>query len=214
MDEQANPIDGTRDAQAAPMDGTRDVQPPAEPDIPSVEQQSKDAIDKIIKNMRDKVLVDMILSVENEKTRKYILSRVVPQMDYYSLKSRENKKGYARWMTTAIVLGALIPVLSVMIPTNSAGGGWVLWIIKFLIAALGAGVTAVNAYMGLHNFKELWTTYRNAREALLRTLYAYFNNAEAFAKKQTQEERDALLIKRCEDEIANENGSWRKTVEE
>ena len=206
MNEQERPIEERQDG---------DIQPDAKPDNPSVAQQSKDAIDKVLENVRDKVLVEMILSVQEEKTRKYIISRVIPQMDYYSLKSRENKKGYARCMTISIALGALIPVLSVLIPTDSSGGNaGALLLIKFLIAVLGAGVTASNAYMNLHDFKDLWMTYRSAREALLRTLYSYFNDAGAFAKKTTRTDKDALLIKLCEDEIARENGSWSKAVEE
>lgn len=196
----------------------QDSQPDAQQDNSPIAPLTDDAIQNVIKNMRDKVLVDMILSVKNEDTKRYILSRVIPQMDYYSKSSRKNKAEYIRYMTISIVLGALIPVLSVLIPTDFSDTGiarpGLLWTIKVLIAALGAGVTALNAYMSLHNFKDLWTTYRNTREALLRTLYAYFNNTDRFAKQRTQEERDALLIKLCEDELARENGSWRALVED
>ena len=206
------------DEQDKRTEERQDGQPDAQQDNSSNAPLADDAIQNIIDNMRDKVLAKMIIDVGNEKTKRYILSRVIPQMDYYSKKSGENKKKYTLFMTISIVLGALIPVFSVLIPTDFSETGiatpGLLWAIKVLIAALGAGVTALNAYMSLHNFKDLWTTYRNTREALLRTLYAYFNNADRFAQEQTQDKRDALLIRLCEDELARENGSWRALVEE
>jgi len=150
--------------------------------------------------MREASLTDLIAQVQNGNTRDYITNRILPQMKWYSNKSRESKRQYYFWMTFSIFLGAMIPVVSVF----ADGAIWV----KVLLAILGAAVTAINAYLSLHNFKDLWLTYRNIREALLRTLYCYFNHAGIFSQNDTQEEKDILLVSVCEEEISHETSDW------
>ncbi len=68
-----------------------------------------------------------------------------------------------------------------MVSVFADGAIWV----KVLFVILGVAVTASNAYLSLHNFKDLWLTYRNIREALLRTLYCYFNHVGIFSQNNT-----------------------------
>lgn len=150
--------------------------------------------------MRDSSLADMIEQVENRNTKNYIKERILPQMKWYSDKSKESKRQYYNWMKISILFGAMIPVASVF----ADGEIWV----KVLIAILGAAVTAINAINSLHNFRDLWLTYRKSRENLLRTLYCYFNNAGIFSQNSTQEEKDILLVNVCEEEINRETGGW------
>lgn len=127
-------------------------------------------------NARNNALMDLVEQIQNESTRKYIADRLMPQMEWYSKRGGECQKKYYRWMGASIVLGALIPAVSVF----ADGSVWV----KALLAALGSAVTACNAYVTLRNYKDLWITYRNAREKLLRILYCYFNNAGAFSQEK------------------------------
>lgn len=152
----------------------------------------------------DEHLRRMAETVEDEKIRSYIIDRVMSQMKWYSAKSREYKKLYTWCEVIAIILGALIPIASVF------ANGTVF--MKVLIALLGAGVTAVNAYSALNKYKDLWTSYRNTRESLLRLLYYYFNDMDTFAQAATQRDKDKLLIQLCETEMALENGSWRSLL--
>ncbi len=154
---------------------------------------------------RDDAFSELINQVKNENTKDYIINRVVQQMKWYSSKSRSYKKKYYCWMTASIILGAFIPVVSVF----ADGSIWV----KALLAALGAAVTACNAYLSLHNFKDLWVTYRKNRETLLRALYLYFNNVGFFSQSGTQEEKDALLITTCENLFSAETDAWLTSVE-
>lgn len=62
---------------------------------------------------RDAALSNLIEQVQNEKTKDYITNRIVPQMEWYSNKSRSYKKKYYRWMTAVIMIGAFVPVVSV-----------------------------------------------------------------------------------------------------
>ena len=153
-------------------------------------------------NARNVALMDLVGQIQNENTKNYVIGRIMPQMEWYSSKGGECKKKYYRWMASSILLGALIPVVSVF----ADGAVWT----KVLLAALGSAVTACNAFMALHNFKDLWLNYRNTREKLLRVLYYYFNDAGIFSKDMQQGERDILLINICEEEMAGENGEWMK----
>lgn len=149
---------------------------------------------------RDNPLLPLIDQVESDKTRHYIVNRLMPQMSYYRNASGKCKKRYLRWMIAAIIVGAVIPVLSVI-----ADGSIFM---KLVLSALGSAVTAINAYLALENAKDLWHNYRQEREILLSTLYCYLNNAGMFAHLESQELKDALLIETCEKEMTKEVGNW------
>lgn len=159
---------------------------------------------KGIINMREELLAGLIEQVQNNRTKDYIKNRILPQMKWYSDKSKENQKRYYFWMSFSIFIGALIPVFSIF-----ADGAIC---VKVLIAALSSAVTASNAYLSLHNFKDLWMIYRNTRETLLRTLYCYFNNAGIFSQNISQDEKDILLIDSCEEKISYETNIWVLTI--
>lgn len=155
-------------------------------------------------SVRNQLPAGLIAEIPNEGTRDYIENRLIPQMEYYSKRSSRCKGQYFWLMGAAIVLGSLIPVFSVFSHAQTP--------IKVLIAALGTGVTAINAFLALLNSKELWISYRVTEEKLMRTLYAYLNHADGFSRDLTQEERDVLLFQICEDEMAGEHSGWQEAV--
>ena len=148
----------------------------------------------------DTFVNEMISQIQNENAKKYINNRILPQIKWYSLKSNKNKHKYYFWMTISIILGTLVSVVSVF-----ANGS--IWI-KMIIAILGASVTASNAYISLHSFKDLWIVYRKTHETLTRTLYCYFNNAGIYSQCSTQNQKDQLLVNVCEEEISQESDGW------
>lgn len=154
---------------------------------------------------RNDVLANLAEQIRNENTRNYVFDRLMPQMEWYSGKGKECKKKYYRWMGVSILLGALIPVVSVF----ADGAVWV----KALLAALGSAVTVCNAYAAIHNYKDLWITYRNTREKLLRFLYCYFHDADVFSQEKDQGKKDALLVNLCEEEMAGETAGWMSLME-
>ncbi len=156
-------------------------------------------------NARNNALMDSVEQIQDENTRRYIVDRLMPQMEWYSKKGRECQKRYYRWMSASIILGALIPVVSVF----ADGAVW----IKVLLAALGSAVTACNAYAAMRNYKDLWITYRNTREKLLRILYCYFNHAGAFSQEKTQSDKDTLLVNICEEEMSGETSAWSSLMQ-
>ena len=142
----------------------------------------------------------LLAQVRNENTRDFIENRLIPQMKWYSARASACKRNYQICMTISITLGALIPVAAVM--ANGATA------VKVVIALLGGGVTAVNAYLSMQNYKDLWLSYRNTRENLLRNLYCYFNNAGMFSRELPEAEKDILLVNLCEEELSRETGDW------
>lgn len=149
---------------------------------------------------RNAALMDLVGQIQSRNTQNYIAARIIPQMEWYSAKGGECKKKYYRLMGGSILLGAVIPVVSVF-----ADGA--LWV-KVILAAVGSAVTACNAFVTLHNYKDQWLNYRNTRERLLRILYCYFNDAGVFSKAMPQDEKDTLLVNICEEEMAGETGEW------
>ena len=153
---------------------------------------------------REEPLKLLIDQVHSETTKHYIVTRLLPQMTYYSNTSKKHKKRYTRWMIMAIILGAMIPILSVLTDGTTQ--------MKVILSALGSAVTAINAYLALENSKDLWRSYRQEREILLSTLYCYFNNASLFAHLNSQEEKDILLIEICEKEMTKEIRNWADSL--
>ena len=153
---------------------------------------------------RDALFEEWIEDMENEKTKRYLKERVMRQLDWYHNKSNAYKTKYQRWMTASIVLSGSIPVASVL-----ADGGIG---IKVFIAILGAGVTSINAFLSLQNYKDLWNIYRTNRELIISTLYLYFNNVGIFGKEMDQDGRDAMLINMCEKYIGQEVSIWKGIV--
>lgn len=154
----------------------------------------------IMNDDRNGHLEPLIGQLKSKNIKHYINTRIIPQMQYYSNLSKKYKKQYRRWMILSIIIGAAIPIASVL-----ADGGI---IIKIIIAAFGSGITAINAYLTLENSKDLWYSYRHSREILLSTLYCYLNDSEVFAHLESQEKKDALLVEMCEKEITKENSNW------
>ena len=153
---------------------------------------------------RDAAIRKRVMQIEDEETRNYLLDRVLPQMIWYSKKSAQYQTMYYRLMAATILMGALIPVFSV-------GGSY--GVVKVILALLGASVTAVNAYLALHKYQELWISYRSAREDLIHTLYSYFNQAGVFVqKKMSEKEMNVLLVEVCENALSKENGGWTTTI--
>ena len=147
----------------------------------------------------EKGLESFVSKVEKPETRDYIRKRVMAELAFYDKRSDECKQSYLCCMTISIILGALVPIVSVVSDGST--------LTRFFTAFLGSGVTAVNAYLALHNSKDLWISYRSTCEELLRTLYFYFTSVGIFSRG-SQNDKDARLIETCEGILSHEFMSW------
>ena len=150
-------------------------------------------------NQRNSELNIWIESVTNEDTKLYIKNRVLNQMAFFSEKSQKCRSSYFKWMNTSIIISFLIPIISIF------SDGSV--IMKAVIAALGASIAAITSHLSIHNYKNLWETYRSVRENTYSLLLFYFTSSGIFANKE-QEDRDKLLIESCENIFRDEQKSW------
>lgn len=153
---------------------------------------------------RDAAIRKRVMQIEDEETRNYLLDRVLPQMTWYSKKSAQYQTMYYRLMAATILMGALIPAFSV--GANHTA-------VKVILALLGASVTGINAYLALHNYHDLWITYRTTREDLIHHLYCYFNKAGVFSSSEKAEDLNVLLVNICEDTLSKENGGWTTIIQ-
>lgn len=156
-------------------------------------------------NERNADLKKWVETVEDENTRNYIKIRVIPQMDYYSKSSRNNKKQYLRLKRLVIVFSALIPVATLF----SDYGIWG----KLVIVLFGTSVSAITAYLELQNYDKLWGSYRTKREQLLEVLMYYFMNAGAFSSIPDQKQKNTLLVEICEQCMAEEHQFWQGLID-
>ncbi|MBR4211351.1 MAG: DUF4231 domain-containing protein [Oscillibacter sp.] len=193
------------DADTRPYETQADKEPKAKiqfkafdklKDAFRVQEEQADEARTAAGSARDAALRKRVMQIEDGETRNYLLDRVLPQMAWYSTKSAQYQAMYYRLMGATILLGALIPAFAVG-ANNSA--------VKVILALLGASVTGLNAYIALHNYHDLWITYRTTREDLIHHLYCYFNHAGAFS---SAEDLDVLLVNVCEDTMSKEHGGW------
>lgn len=153
---------------------------------------------------RNEAIQPLIEQVKAQNTKNYIKTRIIPQMEYYSRASRNCKRKYKAWKTALIVFSALVPIASIFADGSVA--------MKVIIAVVGSVVTAINTYLALENFRDLWYSYRTSREILLSILYRYLHNSGEFAYVESQENKDSLLIKICENEMTRESANWAEIV--
>lgn len=153
---------------------------------------------------RSRNLDGLIEQVKDGTTKDYIQNRILPNMRYYSDMSRQYKAQYLRLMYASVILGALVPVCTVV------SGGSVSQ--KIVLISLSVGAMAINLFLALNNYKDLWLTYRKARETLESTLYLYFTGTEAF-RGNDQDEKNRILIEHCEEELNSTYNTWRSIVD-
>lgn len=156
-------------------------------------------------NQRNSELDNWIKTIEDENTRNYVEIRLVPQMDYYSKSSRKFKKKYTRCKTMIIIFGVLIPVAALFSDYGILA--------QAIIAALGASVSGITAYLELQNYHALWSGYRFKREQLLSILMYYFTATGIFSGITDSKQRDILLIESCEQCFTAEHWAWKEMTD-
>ena len=130
----------------------------------------------------------------------YLKTRLDDQIKWYSEKSIVNQKKYKQWQVIKIAVALAIPVLTLGIEDWSP--------LKYIIGILGALVAFLESYMRIYNFKDLWTSYRISSESLLREKLKFNLKAAPYEG----DNRDKLLVERCEDIMNSENSSWKELV--
>lgn len=126
----------------------------------------------------------------------YIEDRLDEQIKWYSGKSKSNQKSYKRLQLFQIALAVSIPIMTLLLDQY----GWV----KYIIAIVGGLIAFVEGIDKVYNFRQLWTKYRIASEALKKEKILY--DTKSFPYNETDNLNE--LIVRCERIMSNENSSW------
>ena len=131
----------------------------------------------------------------------YICGRIEEQIAYYENKSRYNKRLYFVISITAILANALIPVVSVFLPSGELG------VPKFIITCLSACAAVLSSVLVLFNAKDLWTRYRFSASRLTSLLHQFYSRSGVFDSME-DDEAFRLLVKLSEAQMENENKDW------
>lgn len=152
--------------------------------------------------MSETTTINQCYSAAVSEREAYIHSRVEEQISYYERKSQQNKKIYYALSILTILANAVVPILSIYLP--SAAGAVHL---KAAIAALSSCATVFSSVMALLGAKDLWTKYRTNAGRLTSFLHQYYSRSGIFAELG-DEEAFRLLVRMSEAQIESENKDW------
>lgn len=134
----------------------------------------------------------------------YVIHRIEEQITYYESKSSQNKKLYFRISIATIILNAMIPIISLFLPSADL-------VPKLSITIISSVTTILSSIMALTGTKELWTKYRSNASHLTAKLHQYYAKTGPFAGKN-EEEAFHLLAAVCEAQMEDEYNQWAKNL--
>jgi hypothetical protein len=119
------------------------------------------------------------------------------QQRWYSDKAGGQKFRYLFFAIIVIVLGALISILQIYSDQYQ-------FLVSRATAILGATVSVLRSIDTLLRPQETWQAYRKASEGLKKEYRLYLNNADAYAKADSEDAAYRLFVERVEMVIAEE----------
>ena len=153
---------------------------------------------------------EFINKMSEGDARTYIISRVVPQMDYYSKSSTQNQKRFHLFSVLSIILNGIIPVL-VLFGEIDFLSYWM----KILTASASGAAGIISAVSALMNFKELWIQYRVNLELLKGVLDRFFLSTGEFYEIRNDEEKKLNLLENtCREIMSREHDLWKQLQSE
>lgn len=139
-----------------------------------------------------------------EAMEAYLHQRLEDQIGYYEKKSSRNKRTYYALSIAAIAANAMIPVVSVFLPSAT--------IPKLIITLLSAVAAMVSSILILFNARELWAKYRLNASRLQALRHQYYTRSGIFAGMD-EEQAFQQLVALCEQQMQEENTSWETTLQ-
>lgn len=143
----------------------------------------------------------------DDDERNYIEQRLIGQIIWYDKKAVVKQKKYKTFTLIAIILTALIPVLTIFAETGNSS------LVTFLIAVFASGSTVFLSVLNLCEYQKLWIQYRSTCEILKSILHRYFMGAREFSSDNKKENLN-LLISSCEEYMIKEYETWTQLAHE
>ena len=151
---------------------------------------------------------EFINAMPDCNARNYIVSRVIPQMNYYSKNSKKNQYRFRLFSIISIICNGIIPVL-VIFGEKLSISSWTE--IGVTILSTTSGILA--AIAALMTYRELWLKYRLALEQLKSILDRYFvRSGEFFDIRNDEDACLNLLEKMCSATMDEEHSAWKELV--
>jgi len=123
----------------------------------------------------------------------YVDKRLNSQIEWYDKKSKSNKKYYMFFKTISYICMALTPFILAL--------GWSVY-----LSGITSLVTLIcESVMALFNYKELWITYRQTTELLIKERIMFQTSTGIYRETDFP---FADLVERCETIISKENINW------
>ena len=139
-----------------------------------------------------------------EEMEAYVHQRLEDQINYYEKKSAYNKKLYFSLSIVAIGANAMIPVVSVFLPTAT--------IPKLIITLLSAVAAMISSILILLNARGLWGKYRLNATRLQSLRYQYYTRSGIFAGLE-DEQAFQRLVELSEQQMQEENADWESVLQ-
>lgn len=133
----------------------------------------------------------------------YIRFRIEDQINYYEKKSQYNKKIYYIISMATIIANAMIPIISIFLPTSTGP--------KLIITGISAFNAILTGALTMFGAKELWGKYRQNASRITALLHQYYAHSGIFADKG-EDEAFKLLVNLCEAKMEEENNGWENII--
>lgn len=129
----------------------------------------------------------------------YVNDRLLPQIRYYSGKSRQLQTEYYMISIVSIIVLALIPFLTMLSDTLA-------WS-KYLVAISSAIASVLNSVLLLRKTKDTWLGYRAASESL-KAEHTKYQFCVGDYSGLTDAGRSCKLVENCEQIMQSERSGW------
>lgn len=129
----------------------------------------------------------------------YIKDRVDDQIAWYDRKSASNQRWFRRLRIVEIIAAALIPLLAAYANLD---------LLKIVVAFLGLVIAVIAGVLGLFQFQENWTNYRNSCESLKQEKYLFLTKSEPYHQKDPF----PIFVQRVEGMMSKERSTWAQNI--
>lgn len=147
---------------------------------------------------------EFLADMKEDKAKKYIVSRIIGQIDYYSKRSQQYQKWYYVLSIASVCLNAAIPIFVLLGNIES-----ISFLVKVIIALLSALAGIFASIITIMNYRELWVQYRVSCESLKAVMDRYFLGVAEFRDKNDDEKLE-ILEGICSDIMCKEHGIWKQ----
>ena len=153
----------------------------------------------IFERMYEQIDEGYALTTEQES---YLNGRIIPKINNYSAKARNNQCQFYIWQIIAIIAAALVPVFTGFVTDEAK-------ILKWVVASLGGTSAVIAGLLSLFKFQENWVRYQSTYQDLESHISQFKVGASIYWEKKNAFN---LLVENCERILNAERGRWSEKI--